>query len=375
MFISGSGPLQLSQSQKKNLLEYVNQGGFIFAEACHGQGCDGVAFDRDFRALMQELFKSPLLPLRSDHPIWFAEEEIIPSEKRPLLGLDACCRTSVVYCSRTLSCYWELGRGGFEGKYPENVKDDISQAEAIGINVLTYATNRQLKGKLRAKIVVSDNVDTGLTRGLLSIAKLSHAGGADDAPNALVNLLDAARRQTKIRISTQRLLIAPTEKNLVKYPIIFMHGRRSFQFNQQEREALRTYLERGGFLFCDSICASEQFAKSFRRELSEILPAAKLQRLPRDHELLSRQFRGFDLRTVTLRSPQERRPGEPLATRDIAAAPLLEGIYLDDRLAVIFSPYDLSCALENHSSFECKGYIKEDAARIGINIILFALQQ
>jgi hypothetical protein len=35
----------------------------------------------------------------------------------------------------------------------------------------------------------------------------------------------------------------------------------------------------------------------------------------------------------------------------------------------------LSCALENQSSLECKGYTKEDAAKIGVNIVLYALQQ
>jgi hypothetical protein len=31
--------------------------------------------------------------------------------------------------------------------------------------------------------------------------------------------------------------------------------------------------------------------------------------------------------------------------------------------------------MENHASLECKGYVKEDAARIALNVILYALQQ
>ena len=53
---------------------------------------------------------------------------------------------------------------------------------------------------------------------------------------------------------------------------------------------------------------------------------------------------------------------------------MLEGIELDGRFAVVFSPYDISCALENSPSLECKGYIREDAAKIGSNVILYALQ-
>jgi len=42
---------------------------------------------------------------------------------------------------------------------------------------------------------------------------------------------------------------------------------------------------------------------------------------------------------------------------------------------VLFSPLDLSCALENHASPDCNGYTSEDAARIGINVILYSLHE
>ena len=40
-----------------------------------------------------------------------------------------------------------------------------------------------------------------------------------------------------------------------------------------------------------------------------------------------------------------------------------------------FSPHDLSCAMENASGSQCKGYSKGDAAKIGVNVILYALLQ
>ena len=51
----------------------------------------------------------------------------------------------------------------------------------------------------------------------------------------------------------------------------------------------------------------------------------------------------------------------------------LEGIKLDDRWGVIFSPYDLSCALEHHESPQCRGYVQEDAKKIAINVILYSI--
>ena len=73
--------------------------------------------------------------------------------------------------------------------------------------------------------------------------------------------------------------------------------------------------------------------------------------------------------------PEERGEGGPLRVRMVRAIPHLEAIELDDRYGVIFSPFDLSCALEQTSSLECPGYSIDDAARIGVNVILYALQE
>ena len=55
--------------------------------------------------------------------------------------------------------------------------------------------------------------------------------------------------------------------------------------------------------------------------------------------------------------------------------PLLEGLDVDGRIAVVLSPYDISCALERGASLDCKGYTPADAARLGANVLLYALQQ
>jgi len=62
----------------------------------------------------------------------------------------------------------------------------------------------------------------------------------------------------------------------------------------------------------------------------------------------------------------------PLAAKTRKGEPELEGLKIGDRYAVIFSPYDLSCALEKHDSLECEGYTRDDAERIGLNLLLYA---
>jgi len=371
LFISGSERLTVTEEQKKLLRQYVDQGGFIFAEAA----CDGGGFDRDFRALMKEIFPdSKLALLPSDHGIWNAEAPVPSKYHRPLYGIEACCRTSVVYCPESLSCYWELSTGKRKDTRAETVREQVAAGIAIGHNVLAYATNRRLKEKL-APTSVERNDATPPTRSTLVIPKIDYGKGSDIAPNAWSNLLVLAAEELELRIDPTKKMIAPDDPKLADYPMVFMHGRSDFKLTPTARKALKQYLERGGLLFVDSICASDSFTLAFRREMKAMFPTNKLEPLPEDHEIFSGELNGFKLRTLTLRDPRDRAPGKGMSAALSEIPPYLEGLMVEDRLAVIFSPYDISCAMENSESLECKGYIKPDAAKLGVNVVLYGLLQ
>ncbi len=386
LFLSGESGLALTPEQKKSLKSYVESGGFIFAEACSGNGCNGAAFDRDFRALLKELFPdSELRKLPPDHAVWYAQEKVDPNHlpKDPefwLWGLDACCRTSVVYCPRSLSCHWELAHAHRARRtdlteMQQLIEKQIDCVAALGVNVVSYATARELKSKLDRPQIALSNPGGRSPRGALVVAKLAHGGGDDDAPSALNNLLAVMDQQLEMSVDYEKRKVALTDEKLFTFPVLFAHGRRSFSFSPAERQALKDYLERGGFLLADSICASKEFADSLRAELKKIYPDASFTRIPPSHEMFTEELGGFRLQSVTLRDPQIRDENDPLIAKPTQVTPLLEGLEIDGRIAVVLSPYDLSCALEKGVSLECKGYIPADAARIGANVLLFALQQ
>ena len=133
-----------------------------------------------------ELFPdSPLRELPPDHAVWFAEEKVNPKDLPPdlwLYGVDACCRTSIVYASKTLSCYWEVSAGKRKATYNLETAGRVQACLNLGQNILAYATNRELKEKLdRPTLQLKDQSDVVL-RGTLYVPKLSHTGGSDDAP-------------------------------------------------------------------------------------------------------------------------------------------------------------------------------------------------
>jgi len=108
--------------------------------------------------------------------------------------------------------------------------------------------------------------------------------------------------------------------------------------------------------------------------MAELFPADRLQRIPPDDPLFGTEFGGEDLSLVERREPAQVGAG-PLKATVRQGEPLLEGVRLADRWAVIYSPHDISCALENHASLECAGYSRKDAARIGLNVLLYSLHQ
>ncbi len=372
LFISGKGSLSWTPKHRELLKQYVNQGGFLFVE----NACGDAQFDKEFREVMEELFPdSPLAPLPPDHAIWFADQNIPPEFVGQLYGIQSCCRTSIIYVTTDLGCYWELHSPRPDSGIPDDIQLEIQHRLAIGTNVLTYATNRQLKEKLdRPQLTFNTSDTSSVLRKTLQIPKISHRGGSNDAPNALNNLLASLQREAGIRVSVGTQVISLTD-SLERYPVLFVHGRRTFQWSAAERQALKKFIENGGFIFGDSICASTQFAESFRREMRMIFPEQILRRLPADHEMFTEDYGGFDVRQVQLRSPATQVDGQRKQASESTVTPHVEGIQIDGRLAIAFSPFDLSCALENQNSLECKGYLQQDAAKLGTNIVIYGLQQ
>lgn len=385
-FCGDKSPLPKTAGQQERvalkLRAYLGRGGFLFAEGYDA----GTGFDKGFRDLMKKVFPEEeyqLHPLDKEHPIWHAEQKLDPNYPRQLEGIEFGCRTSVVYAPAnspqpqpSLSCLWELSRSGRGEKFSPKVRAQINAALGIGINVLAYATNREFLDKSAHFDRQTDRQPNGpVPRGQVSVAKLRHPGGCNAAPRALFHLMEMAGQKLNIRTAARTKLLDITDEAIFDYHLVFMHGRNSFTLTGTERKRLRTYIERGGMLLADSICASKAFTDSFRSEMKAIFPNRKLEDIPITDPILTRTYGGFDLKTVTRRDPQRRRPGEPLKAALRKVPPELEGIKFDDRWGVIFSQYDVSCALEKHDSLDCRGYVRRDAGRIGLNVILYSLQQ
>jgi hypothetical protein len=326
---------------------------------------------------MEKIFDKPMQKLPPSHPVWTAETKVDPNALPKdfwLYGVEACCRTSVVFSPVSLSCRWELSKPyGIVKKYSPAVDADIQNAVKIGVNVAAYATGRELKDKLDAvQIVQSQSNRPPLDRGSLAIGKIMHSGGSDDASKAVSNLLEVYHNWTLALVEKKTPMVSLASDEIQKYPLLYIHGRNSFAFSDAEATGLRKHFDTGGFVMGDSICASADFTASVRKEFAKALPDATWRTLDSKHPILLRNaFGGFDLGNVALVDPSNPSSDIKQAKREGPAEIL--ALEWNGRIVMLFSPNDLSCAMETKHSMQCRGYVRENAFQIGFNMILFGL--
>lgn len=354
LFLNGHEAPEFDREAKEKLRNYVEQGGFIFGEAC----CSRPEFDRGFRALMKELFPEPeyeLHELPPEHAIWRSKHLLTP-DVHPLFGIEHGCRTVVVYTPEDLSCYWNQAEA-----HPADPA--VLKALRVGQNVIDYATGRELPAdKLTVRKVTDFKLETP-KRNALHIAKLRHAGDWNVAPLAIPNLTTALHDELHYDVVINHREIFPRDPNLVLYPLIYIHGRASLSFPPEDMDALRRHLEPGGgTIFADAACGNASFDTAFRKFVTELLPGTPLVPIPRDDEIYTQKIGGYDLSEVQYTKAAG-------GGRDL---PQLEGVQINGHWAIIYSKYDIGCALERHQGLDCKGYTHESALRIAANIVIYS---
>lgn len=379
VFFNGKERPQFTPRDVELLREYIQQGGFIFAECC----CGSAAFDEGFRDLVRQLYppsEAQLRKLPSDHPVFRSEYNLLDSQtgepSAELWGVDVGCRTSIIYSPHDLSCLWDKWTSFEVPKRRKELVGMITKANRVGVNVVAYVTGRELVDKLKQQELAeaSAYVPDRIERGLLQLAQMRYTGDWNPAPQAMRNLLVALNKTVGPTASTKTRDLTALDPNVSKYLFLYLHGRHNFQLSKAEQDKLREYVKNGGFIFADACCGVPQFDKSFRELMAQLFPENPLKRIPPDHELFSGKM-AHELKFVKRREPEVTASNASMQIVTRSVEPFLEGIEINGRFVVVYSKYDISCALERQSAVGCTGYIHEDAVKLAVNVVVYALLQ
>jgi len=212
---------------------------------------------------------------------------------------------------------------------------------------------------------------TGFGRGNKFVyTQLKHDGAWDPYPLVHQNVLDMVKRMTNIPFQEERSIVTLSDPELFKSPFIIMKGNSRVKFSPKEKENLKTYINRGGFLFIDDTLAEPEgeFSQSIRLLLKELFPNHSFQLLSKDHAL----YRAFFL----LRNVAGRRISKKyLEGLDVGGQGGGEG-----RTAIVYCPNDLLGAWMKDRlgkyAFSCEpGGEKQrwESFKLTLNVIYFSL--
>jgi hypothetical protein len=375
LYITGhQSPLnRIRGAEIEVLKKYIENGGFILATAC----CGADAFDKGFRELCAKLWpESELATLDVDHPIWDMKFPVPPGRFK-LKGIQLGCKTVVVYAPENMTGYWEL-----------NMRDDEMGRYAfqLGANIVAYATGLEPPRPRLTEVKLAADIkpeDATLKRGYLQVGQLiSEVGQEADwkpAPQAMAKLMQKVRTQDGLDVVVKTANVTIDNKDLSDFKFLYMHGRKDFRFTSDRLKQLQFNLKNGGLLLADACCGREAFDKAFRQFVQDLLPRdafpgvddkdlPRLVPIPPDDELFSKDVNGVALTAANIQLRVRR--GE--AARP--SVPELEGVKIGGRWVVIYSKYDIGCALENHQSADCVGYSHDSALLLGRAAVLYQLR-
>ncbi len=116
------------------------------------------------------------------------------------------------------------------------------------------------------------------------LARLHYSGGGDwyNDQDTIPNIVEYLNITLNTNFSKLQAIVSPDDSKLFDYPFIFMTGHGTVNFNSKEAENIRTYLDRGGFLYVDD---DYGLNKSFKHEIQKIFPEKDLVELPASHEM------------------------------------------------------------------------------------------
>lgn len=187
-----------------------------------------------------------------------------------------------------------------------------------------------------------------------------------DYPRAERNFMRILDETTFVepRVDASQVLSA-SDPELFKYPVAYIVEVGFWNPTDEEVEALRSYIRKGGFLIVDDFRDQWGEWANFTHQMDRVLPGAQLVQLEADHEIFDSFFHIESLDTLV-----------PATFRQYP--PLYYGIYEDNdpekRLVAIVN---FNNDIAEYWEFSDRGYypidLSNEAYKLGVNYVVYAL--
>lgn len=354
LYITGVEPYK-PEKYKEKLKEYLEKGGFIWANASSGSS----EFTKEFTSFLSEIFpERNLYKIYPNHPLKLCfynlnDLKILDNGKEKnsdlnLRILNIGCRAAVILSPYDLGCGWAMHTHPWGKRYiPED-------AIKIGVNMAVYSLTWIDYAKLYDITPVYVE-KTKKVEGKIYVGQIIHSGDWDPHPAAMGKLLKLFAQQAKTSVYLETIPVDLKKDNLKNIPVLYITGHFNPSFSKKELEKLRNFLLSGGTIIADSCCGSQEFTSSFRTIISKIVPEASKIIPGENHPVY--QF-----------------PNKINITNKLfQKTPLLEIYTLNNFPAIIFSPYGIGGEWEGIPRPFTTQIPENMAKSLGVNILVYLL--
>jgi hypothetical protein len=367
LYMTGDYDFTLTPKEVENLRQFITQGGTIIFNAARGRD----EFTRAVAREMRKVFPNKrLMRLPPDHPIYNARYRIkqvmmlvngVQTMRPPeVYAIDIGTRAAVILVPGG------LGAALSGSEYHPDGKHIVGEsAKRLGVNLVSYMLGCTEYGRFLAQ---EFPVYTGKSRpgDVVRFAAVRYRGSWDLNPALQNSLMAGLKDNTSIDVDFTPYTVTLDDPLTGHFPVLFMTGHYDFQLSDAEAAGLARYLKRGGLLVASAGAGLKPFDRAFKREFKRVFPRAELIKLPPTHPLFTGGWNSVERVAYT-----------PAALRDNPTldAPEIYAYFLDGRIAVLYSPYDLMSGVNRESNTYAKGLVDADALRLTLNTITYALSQ
>jgi len=357
LYITAETIPNFTGAQKKKLREFTDTGGTILLEA----SCGNAQVRTWARAFVKEVWPEwDLKPLGPDHGSF---TDPYPLDRRPeILGLHDGMRTFLFYSMDDISCPWQMKafiRGDYLFKW--------------GINLHAYATDH---GPLRARLqerrpVEKDRYTAAVSAGALRNIRIVRVKYGDPGWMANRNygawntIKQYAQKKAGIFISVKEAGTAPGE--LASGDVAYLIGLGEVSLTADEKQALKAYLNKGGFLWAEAAGGNAAFARAMLALAGDL--GLTIKRVPQTDPIITGRFpsgaKGYSLISGVQfkRALRVQRLGRAHAE--------LMGFYNGGKLVGVFSPIDIIFSATGYDAYENRGYDTQDAKAVATNLLIY----
>jgi hypothetical protein len=194
----------------------------------------------------------------------------------------------------------------------------------------------------------------GESQGIVQVANLIYAQTKTSTCFS-DHFLIQAEKDSSITTSRRFHSVKLASQELFDFPMVIMTGEGGFEMTDGERQNLRKYIERGGFLVASAGCSSPDWDRCFRAEMARIFGDHPLTEIKMDHPVFHTVYDIGQLAGLHSRP----RP--------------LEGVSLGTRLGVLYSVDGLNNTAHATGCCCCGGNEITNCERINVNILAYAL--